>query len=374
MTVPENTDPDSAPSTPPLSAAGTEIAYRAWRLERRRRLLILGFVLPTVFALLGLLLRVTVPELQSWESGYATGIQSLVRLSNPVTLLFLLLLATFGLAMLYLQSGFRRPTVRDAALYQYEDELRSMRQQLDRHLTEAADIRRQLAERPRDTGVPEALPEQQQAELLKILEARIRQAAPEALLSDLESAARNQAIQARWVNDVSTRLDDSLKRLGREVQALGRRGNLNLALGTATTVAGLVLLGYFVLLTTVDLTEPKTFAIRFIPRLTLVVFIELFAYFFLRLYKSSLLEIKFFQNEMTNVELKAVALLAAAHLPDTDALLKSLETLGLTERNRILEKGQTTVELLRTKADSDGVTETLKQIVSILKRDSKGTV
>jgi len=35
--------------------------------------------------------------------------------------------------------------------------------------------------------------------------------------------------------------------------------------------------------------------------------IELFAYFFLKLYKSDLSEIKYFQNELTNVEMRYAA-------------------------------------------------------------------
>ena len=89
-----------------------------------------------------------------------------------------------------------------------------------------------------------------------------------------------------------------------EVSALSRRGNLNLSLGIATTIIGLIILGYFVLEIDSIPEDKMAFIAHFIPRLSLVVLIEVFAYFFLKLYKSSLSEIKYFQNEMTNAEAK----------------------------------------------------------------------
>lgn len=82
-------------------------------------------------------------------------------------------------------------------------------------------------------------------------------------------------------------------------------------LGILTTVTGLSILGYYVFHAQPSGQDPWLFTTHFLPRLTLVVFIEIFAYFFLRLYKSSLTEIKYFQNEMTNIEAKFIALYIA---------------------------------------------------------------
>lgn len=106
---------------------------------------------------------------------------------------------------------------------------------------------------------------------------------------------------------------------------------------------------------------PRVIAI-FGSRLSLVLFIELFAYFFLQLYKSSLSEIKYFENELTNVETKSAALHAA--LAEGDDKLKTLviKNLSQIERNIILEKGQTTVDLERAKSDSTISGEMLKAV------------
>ena len=55
------------------------------------------------------------------------------------------------------------------------------------------------------------------------------------------------------------------------------------------------------------------------PRLTLSIFIEFFSFFFLRLYKTGISEIKYFQNELTNAELKFIAVEKAIMTEKDDA-------------------------------------------------------
>ncbi len=106
-----------------------------------------------------------------------------------------------------------------------------------------------------------------------------------------------------------------------------------------------------------------------LPRLLLVIFIEIFAYFFLRLYKDGLSEIKYFQNELTNIE----AILMSAEISyltgDKESLKLTLAVLAKTERNYVLKKGETTVELERAKSDSEmsksmisGVSDFMKNV------------
>jgi hypothetical protein len=91
----------------------------------------------------------------------------------------------------------------------------------------------------------------------------------------------------------------------------------------------------------------------FAPRLTLVIFVELFAYFFLKLYRNGFEEIKYFNNELTNLESRNIAL--DASLMFADSSKTTLEAVILryasTERNFILDKGQSTIEIERRKLD-----------------------
>ena len=78
---------------------------------------------------------------------------------------------------------------------------------------------------------------------------------------------------------------------------------------------------------------------HFIPRISIAVFIEVFSFFFLKLYKASLQEIKYFQNELTNIEMRGVALetaLLASHNKTTEPIV---EQLIRTDRNPVPSAG-----------------------------------
>lgn len=158
----------------------------------------------------------------------------------------------------------------------------------------------------------------------------------------------------------------SSSRLSREIDALGRRGNINLILGVITTIAGLLALVYFILKHEQASAEPLLYAMNFLPRLTLVIFIEVFAYFFLKLYKVGLSEIKYFQNELTNLESKHMALLAALRHNNSEILLKVIGALSDTERNHILEKGQTTVEVEKMQLEKNQFVEVAQTLASLI--------
>lgn len=145
----------------------------------------------------------------------------------------------------------------------------------------------------------------------------------------------------------------SRKRLLDEIASLERKGNVNLGLGVGITVVGLILLGLTVVYEIQDSQTLIQLASHFLPRLSLVVLIELFAYFFLRLYKSGLAEIKYFQNELTNIEAKQIAMRAAFDAPGNSTVAAVVAKLSDTERNHILAKDQTTVELEKAKLESE---------------------
>jgi len=172
---------------------------------------------------------------------------------------------------------------------------------------------------------------------------------------------------------------DIVMRLRREIQDLRLRSNINLLIGMSITAIGVYLLWSTVSM--VDASQLlkqlasegdeanmkffKNLTLPIIPRIMLVIFIEVFAYFFLRLYKSGLDEIKYFQNELTNIESKLAAVEFSYITNNQEGLRVSIAALSNTERNFVLEKGQTTVELERAKSDSELTKNILKTIPSI---------
>lgn len=178
---------------------------------------------------------------------------------------------------------------------------------------------------------------------------------------------------------------DIIMRLRREIADLRRRSNLNLALGMAITAGGLYLL--WTTVSMIDASELlkqlasegvdsndkflKNLVLPIIPRVALVIFIEVFAYFFLRLYRDCLSEIKYFQNELTNVESKLAAVEFSYVTNNPDGLKLAIEALSKTERNFILEKGQTTVELERAKSESELTRNVIKTIPVMFRKTNK---
>jgi hypothetical protein len=183
-----------------------------------------------------------------------------------------------------------------------------------------------------------------------------------------------KAIESKYARDLhkNTRLVElksttgpTKERLSREIESLLRRNNINLAIGVSTTFLAVSLLAYMVLREPVELSSTTSLMSHYIPRLSLVIFVEVFAFFFLRLYRAGLEQIRYFQNELTNVEMKYVALEAAV-LKESDALDPTLLQLAQTERNFVLQNGQTTVDLEKARVENQQATEALNAITSAL--------
>jgi hypothetical protein len=185
-------------------------------------------------------------------------------------------------------------------------------------------------------------------------------------------AGIRELVAARVKEDTLEQLfEHVIRRLEREVQDLAKRGNLNLTLGIFTTLIGLLVLGYSVFYSPIT-QSPQELLAYFIPRISLVVLIEIFAYFFLRLYKQSLTEIKYFQNEITNIESRQLALHITMRSDDAALRGKVVEELSRTERNFILGKDQTTVDLERERLARSTYSDVANAIKDILKKKSDG--
>jgi hypothetical protein len=105
-------------------------------------------------------------------------------------------------------------------------------------------------------------------------------------------------------------------------------------------------------------------AVQTLLRISIALFIQTFAYFFLRLCKTSLEDIKYYQNEITNVESKWLAFKAATDM-NNDALLKlAVEALMKTERNFVLKKGDGTLGLERERMEKNEVVELVKEAMA----------
>jgi len=144
-------------------------------------------------------------------------------------------------------------------------------------------------------------------------------------------------------------INQIVSRLGIEVRELGRRATVNLYIGSVISIVGLVALAIFISMSKSDIEanrDLQRIVVEFMMRLSLVAILQVFAYFFLRLYRQSIYDIKIFQNEITNIQSRNVAVYVGQMSKDSKTLSAIALELSRTERNFILKKGETTVSIL----------------------------
>ncbi|WP_170995039.1 hypothetical protein, partial [Escherichia coli] len=181
-------------------------------------------------------------------------------------------------------------------------------------------------------------------------------AADLSLKNDINSF-RNQIEISKHYNDIVYRLEN-------EINRLNRRGGVNLVLGAFIAFGGILYLGYSVT-NAINTNDKLEYILHMAPKLSFVIVVELFAYFFLKLYKNGFDEVKYFQNELTNIDSKVLAIKFLKGIRNEDLMGEVIKNLMATERNFVLEKGQTTVSLEKEKISMDGdknIVEALKEI------------
>jgi hypothetical protein len=167
-----------------------------------------------------------------------------------------------------------------------------------------------------------------------------------------------------------------VNRLTTEISALSRRANTALIIGTITSILGVSLLGIFALSAPLTYSDWINLAAYYLPRLSVVIFLQVFAYFFLRLYRYGIYEIKYFQNEITNIQARALALQTALLLRNDDIIKVACRSLVATERNFIIRKGERTLPILQEEIGAlgdrmplDFVEKVVNRVVGVLRRD-----
>jgi hypothetical protein len=209
-----------------------------------------------------------------------------------------------------------------------------------------------------------------------IIDSAIREAHPK-LLESLQETAEKNNYRDRLNLIINQSRDQSFRRIKNEINRLGFRGAVYLTTGVCLAIlgilglAGFVFPGAFGAYSTLFDSAPAvgasdyTIAIHYTSRFSLIISIEILAYFFLRLHKSNLVESKYYQNELTNLELKYISLDAALHLDRADTSHKVISEFSETERNHILEKGQSTIELKKIELEKNQFIEITKSLVSL---------
>ncbi|MEW8437358.1 MAG: hypothetical protein AB2689_04295 [Candidatus Thiodiazotropha taylori] len=212
---------------------------------------------------------------------------------------------------------------------------------------------------------------EERSEIIGAIKSNITKELAEDLFKSAKSALSDSIVESKYFYELRKELQKTKARLTDEIGALTRRGNLNLVIGGVTTILAVSLLGYVVLTANSNALELKDFVWHYIPRITVSVFIQIFSFFFLRLYRNSLEDIKYFQNELTNVDSRFASLEAALILGDKAILSKVIEEVSCTDRNSRLKKGESTVALEKLREENKSLSEMLgsaKELISSIKK------
>lgn len=154
-----------------------------------------------------------------------------------------------------------------------------------------------------------------------------------------------------------------VRRLEEEIGAQSRRANANLGLGIVAAITGLLFLGWLSMLTADELfkgvTQPTNsisgmlYWGSFAAKISLSLAANVFAFFFFTSYRRNLSEVRYFHNELTNIQARFVAVGLTNPEGPADLRKAAIKSLIELERNFVLQKGETTAELAMRQYDKD---------------------
>ncbi len=353
-----------------IESSNDEESYLKWKAERQYRLRVAMAVVPAIIGFSTVIYTLTNKNIEYYFY------YNILRVLGPVSLA----LSGIAVVMIYLQTGFKRNVGEVADYSKYESELKNLKLRLETNNTasnldliklenEVHGLKITIAN---IENFQNAITAEDKEKVVNLLKAEILEKSSHEASQEILRNIENQVSTKNYVNEIESVFSKTLDRLYTEIDSLTRRGNLNLSLGVVTTIIGLGILGYFVLTIGAVPDDKMAFIANFIPRLSLVILIEVFAYFFLKLYKSSLSEIKYFQNEMTNIEAKLAAIKSSTIATDKVVLSDVIKSLVSTERNAILEKGQTTAEIERARIEQQNISTISEKVTKILNMKKGG--
>ncbi|MFW2079667.1 hypothetical protein ACNPQK_01605 [Acinetobacter guillouiae] len=217
-----------------------------------------------------------------------------------------------------------------------------------------------LVEKEISSKVNIQIDESEVARAVDLIKDKIEKTSNEFYFSDLKENLRSQVLIENFQHKISS-IESRVKG---EIERLSKSAIMNLSLGMMLSIGGISYLGFFIL-DAKDFEDLEHMFMSIFPRSVFVLLIEVFAYFFLKLYKQNLDDIKYYQNELTNIESKNLAVQISKQSNNHKLITLCIEEFLKTERNFILEKDQSTIDLEKERISSNNSNNTLQAIKDI---------
>jgi hypothetical protein len=194
---------------------------------------------------------------------------------------------------------------------------------------------------------------------------QLRESITSELTASVEQKLSSEALSKAQLQEIRSTFANSYTRLSQALSELNRRGNLNLVIGVITTFLAATVLAYTALQAPAFTTATQILA-HYIPRLSTIVFIEVFSFFFLRLYKATLAESKFYQVELLSLATADIALQAALKSADPSTMVAVINQITCHRADT-----PATETVKKSEVDVKGLSEVLEKFARIAIEASK---
>jgi hypothetical protein len=188
------------------------------------------------------------------------------------------------------------------------------------------------------------------------------------LISYTNIDRRQEDIQNDKYSDIFLVFEEVQDRLREECSRLNKQAIINLFLCFFISFMLMSFITYTSIFTTdtINSTSFQIFLVKYLPRIVAVVSLLTMFLYFTRLYKTNILDVKYYQNELTNIEIKLASLKTALCNGDKEIINKITLDLSSIERNGILSKEQTTSDIERIKIENEINKDYLNKVWELL--------
>lgn len=189
------------------------------------------------------------------------------------------------------------------------------------------------------------IPEEMKSKIIESLQEFMNRKIPDVLVDELSKKYSKAIFDDGQLKSISDQFRSAIVDLKKQSESWGKNARANLVIGLGAAIGGLVAL-YFTLVEPIQVrgsglsfATDRDAVMYFLSRFSLVLIGESVAFFFLKLYREDRSMIRYLRNEITNIEMKTLALRSSIPFSRQETLEKILENIMNTERNFIIKKG-----------------------------------
>jgi len=277
---------------------------------------------------------------------------------------FLILISTVGFSNLYM-SGFSPKRIQEN-----ESENNNISDEKVSEYLELVSLLKSIDKSIEKGKLESTLSEHERSEIIKNISTTIESQLNESLVQKIEEKYGTTIYNDKLSDKANELLTNTISRLKNEAEKLQSKATVNLSYGIASTIIAIFIL-IFVLMNAEPPKEATTITTVFYytSRLFLVLLVQGISIFFLRLYKATLNDLMYINNEITNYEARRDALVLAFNLKETKSTIDMLSLLANTERNFILKKGESSIFNQSKETDDNTIDINLfKEILSKVRK------